>query len=132
MKTIYRQHLKIVTSIHLCLTEYEECGVEDFTCGNKRCVPMFYVCDGDDDCRDRTDEKFCDTFCANATAGGPSISPFCSKVCLNITEQVRLYILLRYEILRCKGKCEKNKREDHDECYIGISLLSLGGGYTAG
>lgn len=74
--------------MNFVIPEYQECGIEDFKCANQKCVPMFYVCDGDDDCRDGSDEKFCDTFCANATATGLATPPFCNNLCPNIKDKV--------------------------------------------
>lgn len=49
------------------LAVYPECDVTEFRCGNQRCVPLDYVCDGDDDCRDGSDERDCG---AGACGGG--------------------------------------------------------------
>ena len=35
----------------------------EFTCDNKRCIPLEHVCDGEDDCRDKSDETNCNQNC---------------------------------------------------------------------
>lgn len=74
--------------VHLMLpTDYPQCGVMDFKCKNKQCIPSLYVCDGDDDCQDKSDEQFCEQICANTSSGSP-VSPLCVNNCLNITNAV--------------------------------------------
>uniref|UniRef100_A0A8D0H975 Low-density lipoprotein receptor-related protein 2 n=1 Tax=Sphenodon punctatus TaxID=8508 RepID=A0A8D0H975_SPHPU len=36
-----------------------QCGSYSFSCGNGRCVPRYYRCDGVDDCHDNSDEHNC-------------------------------------------------------------------------
>eukprot|EP00092_Neocalanus_flemingeri_P022770 GFUD01024690.1.p1 GENE.GFUD01024690.1~~GFUD01024690.1.p1 ORF type:complete len:2176 (-),score=631.55 GFUD01024690.1:299-6826(-) len=37
----------------------EECGKDQWQCGNKLCIPSLWKCDGDNDCGDLSDEKEC-------------------------------------------------------------------------
>ncbi|XP_048340432.1 low-density lipoprotein receptor-related protein 2 [Sphaerodactylus townsendi] len=38
-----------------------QCGSYSFSCGNGRCVPRYYQCDGVNDCHDNSDEQDCGT-----------------------------------------------------------------------
>ena len=39
----------------------------EFSCDNKRCIPLEHVCDGEDDCRDRSDELECTQNCTKGS-----------------------------------------------------------------
>lgn len=39
--------------------EYPPCSEGKFECDNKRCIAERFVCDGDNDCKDNSDEKNC-------------------------------------------------------------------------
>ncbi|XP_003371813.1 putative Low-density lipoprotein receptor domain class A [Trichinella spiralis] len=61
------------------LQAYPKCHPTQFTCTNKQCLSMSYVCDGDRDCRDGSDELHCDFGCVpgeefRCTASSPCIS----------------------------------------------------------
>jgi len=36
-----------------------QCNVYEATCGNRRCIPRSYLCDGKNDCGDNSDEAGC-------------------------------------------------------------------------
>ena len=38
----------------------KSCNYDQFTCNNGNCVPKSYMCDGDNDCGDRSDEQNCE------------------------------------------------------------------------
>jgi len=43
------------------ITEQKLCGPDEFTCKSTpgECVPLTWMCDDNDDCSDRSDEKSC-------------------------------------------------------------------------
>jgi len=46
--------------VRVCVSLCAVCnGVTEIYCDSGHCVPMSYVCDGDNDCTDASDERHC-------------------------------------------------------------------------
>ena len=44
-------------SIMGCVSEYAQCKDDMFQCGNNQCIDPHWVCDGDRDCANGSDES---------------------------------------------------------------------------
>ena len=63
MVVSHRDNLIIkIKCVFFCLPDLPVivCNTAELECKNGRCVPESWVCDGEDDCGDRTDENNCD------------------------------------------------------------------------
>ena len=53
-------HFQLHIYIYILITEHEEqCGMNEFRCRNNMCISSAYACDGQNDCRDNSDEEHC-------------------------------------------------------------------------
>jgi len=45
--------------VRVCIAPRPTCSPSEFTCNNTRCIPAGWICDGDNDCGDMSDEADC-------------------------------------------------------------------------
>lgn len=74
------------------------CSTDQFTCGDRRCVTNDFMCDGKDDCTDRSDEKHC------------AIYKICSLIAGSLVETNRFIGRTKNE-LECFVKAQNQRRE---------------------
>lgn len=61
-------------------TGYRRCREDEFTCSNARCLPLRFLCDGEDDCGDGSDEASCQN-CTAFSCGHADLCLSRRKVC---------------------------------------------------
>ncbi|VDP10866.1 unnamed protein product [Soboliphyme baturini] len=81
--------------------EYPTCQPDQYTCFNKQCIPLIYVCDGDKDCRDGSDEVHCDFGCVY----GEEFRCSPTSSCINI-------------LYKCDGYPDCSDGSDEENCAI--------------
>lgn len=75
--------VKVILNVKYLLSmfiEHRECDKNQFRCDGNRCVTLYWVCDGDRDCHDGTDEDL--VHCANQTCSSTQFTCQASHRCI--------------------------------------------------
>ena len=71
------------------------CGRDQATCQNQDCIPRDYVCDGDYDCTDRSDELNCSKYYTNNYNFSTTIIFIISSVNLYVCSLTDISVLVQ-------------------------------------
>ncbi|XP_061196173.1 dorsal-ventral patterning tolloid-like protein 1 [Saccostrea echinata] len=92
----------------------DSCGGQDFQCQNHKCVDYSWVCDGDNDCGDGSDERTCTTT-TTPISGSGTAHPISSGVCQTDEFSCPDHTCIP-QIWRCDGDNDCGDNSDERNC----------------